>query len=85
VGKGNSSATVNPVECLLVTQPCALLCDIVLGNFPPIYPLPCPVGQPKSALQDLDKRANMKLWREQQRATEWALTTELDDSLPATW
>ncbi len=27
----------------------------------------------------------MKLTREQQRATEWALTTELDDSLPSTW
>ena len=27
----------------------------------------------------------MKLMREQQRATEWALTTELDDSLPSTW
>jgi [protein-PII] uridylyltransferase len=26
-----------------------------------------------------------KLTREQQRATEWALTTELDDSLPSTW
>jgi [protein-PII] uridylyltransferase len=28
---------------------------------------------------------DMKLTREQQRATEWALTTELDDSLPSTW
>jgi [protein-PII] uridylyltransferase len=27
----------------------------------------------------------VKLTREQQRATEWALTTELDDSLPSTW
>ena len=27
----------------------------------------------------------MKLTREQHRATEWALTTELDDSLPSTW
>ena len=27
----------------------------------------------------------MKLTREQQRATEWSLTTELDDSLPSTW
>jgi [protein-PII] uridylyltransferase len=27
----------------------------------------------------------MKLTREQQRATEWALTTELDDALPSTW
>ena len=26
-----------------------------------------------------------KLTREQQRAIEWALTTELDDSLPSTW
>ena len=27
----------------------------------------------------------VKLTREQQRATEWALTTELDDALPSTW
>ncbi len=30
-------------------------------------------------------RSGMKLTREQQRAIEWALTTELSDSLPSTW
>jgi [protein-PII] uridylyltransferase len=30
-------------------------------------------------------RSGMKLTREQQRAIEWALTTELSDSLPTTW
>jgi hypothetical protein len=67
-----------------VWQSCALICDIVLGNFPPICLYHCLVGQPKPALQELDK-GNMKLRREQQRTTEWALTTELDDSLPSTW
>jgi hypothetical protein len=29
--------------------------------------------------------AGMKLTRERQRAIEWALTTELSDSLPTRW
>ena len=57
-------------------------------QFPSNLPLPPAWSGNRSPLYRSSPNGHMKLRklrREQQRAIEWALTTELDDSLPSTW